>query len=104
MRYDELRDAYIVGEVKLYEISVVSIAANPETEYLGLKGEGHDPVDELNAEMAAFMKGMPIERQQKLQSIMAKAISLASSKPAKEPLVEDKQADTPKSIFDCFKI
>lgn len=104
VRYDELRDAYIVGEVKLYEISVVSIAANPETEYLGLKGQGHDPVDDLNAELAAFMKGMPIERQQKLQSIMAKAISLASSKPAKEPLVEDKQADTPKSIFDCFKI
>ena len=66
--------------------------------------EGHDPVDDLNAELAAFMKGMPIERQQKLQSIMAKAISLASSKPAKESLVDDKQADTPKSIFDCFKI
>jgi hypothetical protein len=49
------------------------------------------------------MKGMPIERQQKLQSIMAKAISLASSKPAKESLAEE-QADTPKSIFDCFII
>lgn len=103
VRYDDIRDAYIVGEVKLYEISVVSIAANPETEYLGLKGEGGDPVGELNAELAAFMKGMPIERQQKLQSIMAKAISLASSKPAKEPLVKE-QAEGPKSIFDCFII
>lgn len=102
-RYDDQLDAYMIGEVKLYEISVVSIAANPETEYLGLKGEGNDPVDDLHAELAAFMKGMPIERQQKLQSIMAKAISLASSKPAKEPLAKE-QAEGPKSIFDCFII
>ena len=35
--YDAEKDAFIVKEVKLYEISVVSIGCNGETEYLGLK-------------------------------------------------------------------
>ena len=103
VRYDDARDAYLVGEVKLYEISVVSIAANPETEYLGLKAEGDDPVDALNAELAAFMKGMPIDKQQKLQSIMAKAISLAGRRPESTP-PSDEPTEQPKSIFDLLSL
>ena len=34
---DYEKQALIVREVKLYEISVVSIGCNGETEYLGLK-------------------------------------------------------------------
>ena len=41
--YDNEREALIVKEVVLYEISVVSIGCNGETEYLGLKAEGEDP-------------------------------------------------------------
>ena len=103
VRYDDARDAYLVGEVKLYEISVVSIAANPETEYLGLKADGADPVDALNAELAAFMKGMPIDRQQKLQSIMAKAISLAGRRPESTP-PSDEPTEQPESIFDLLSL
>lgn len=103
VRYDDARDAYLVGEVKLYEISVVSIAANPETEYLGLKSDGDDPVDALNQELAAFMKGMPIDKQQKLQSIMAKAISLAGRRPESTP-PSDEPTEQPKSIFDLLSL
>lgn len=35
MDYDEEKDAFIIMEVKLYEISVVTMGANEETEYIG---------------------------------------------------------------------
>lgn len=35
MEYDEEKDAFIIMEVKLYEISVVTMGANEETEYVG---------------------------------------------------------------------
>lgn len=35
MEYDEENDAFIIMEVKLYEISVVTMGANEETEYIG---------------------------------------------------------------------
>lgn len=35
MEYDEEKDAFIIMEVKLYEISVVTMGANEETEYIG---------------------------------------------------------------------
>lgn len=35
MEYDEEQDAYIIKEVKLYEISVVTLGANEMTEFIG---------------------------------------------------------------------
>lgn len=35
MDYDEEKDTFIIMEVKLYEISVVTMGANEETEYIG---------------------------------------------------------------------
>lgn len=35
MEYDEEKDTFIIMEVKLYEISVVTMGANEETEYIG---------------------------------------------------------------------
>lgn len=35
MDYDEEKDVFIIMEVKLYEISVVTMGANEETEYIG---------------------------------------------------------------------
>lgn len=35
VEYDEEKDAFIIMEVKLYEISVVTMGANEETEYIG---------------------------------------------------------------------
>lgn len=35
MEYDEEKDAFVIMEVKLYEISVVTMGANEETEYIG---------------------------------------------------------------------
>lgn len=92
IKYDEEQDAWLVGEVKLYEISVVSIAANPETEFLGMKAsEQEDAEQELRKDIAEFGRGLGAAKQQKLQRIISKAIALASREPKVSP-TETKQA------------
>lgn len=93
--YDNERDALLVKEVVLYEISVVSIGCNGETEYLGLKSEGSDPYEELKNEIESAMKGLPIRKKEEIQTIIAKALSLGQFKSeaplkAVEPLEEVK--------------
>jgi HK97 family phage prohead protease len=107
--WDTMRDCFIVKEVILYEISVVSIGCNGETEYLGLKSEDYDDkYKEINDEIDLFCKGLNSNRQQEVQRILAKAIALASSKPEgqKPPTLEDEQADTSKakSLLDSLII
>lgn len=105
--WDEDRDALIVKEVMLYEISVVSIGCNGETEYLGLKGESYDPYEELQREIESSLKGMPIRKKEEIQTIVRKALSLGQFKPgvprkADEPL-EEVKADTKIKLFGNIK-
>lgn len=110
--WDESGDAFIVKEVILYEISVVSIGANPETEYLGLKTaeEYENKYKELNDELDAFCKGLNPRRQQEIQMILAKSMALASVKPesVKENVssLETNQAAAceTKSMINKFKL
>lgn len=105
--YDQERDAFIVKEVVLYEISVVSIGCNGETEYLGLKSEGIDPYEDLYKEIESAIKGLPIRKKEEIQTIIRKALSLGQFKPevprkADEPLEEPK-ADTKIKLFSNIK-
>ena len=70
-------------EVKLYEISVVSIGCNGETEYLGLKSieDYENAYKDLSGEISLLCKNMSTTKQQRLQKIIAKAMSLASFRP-----------------------
>ena len=106
--YDEARDSFIVKEVVLYEISVVSIGCNGETEYLGLKSEGTDPYEELNKEVESAVKGLPIRKKEEIQTIIRKALSLGqfmSEAPRKsvEPQ-EEVKADTKIKLFGNIKL
>lgn len=76
--YDAEKDAFMVKEVKLHEISVVSIGCNGETEYLGLKSieDAEKAYEELNAEISEVCSGMSAPKQQKIQRIISKVISL----------------------------
>ena len=110
--YDAEKDAFIVKEVKLYEISVVSIGCNGETEYLGLKSieDAEKAYEELNAEISEVCSGMPASKQQKIQRIISKAMSLASFRPEsrKESTPEGDGADMHgnkvKSMFKNLKL
>lgn len=97
--YDPEKDAFIVKEVKLYEISVVSIGCNGETEYLGLKSieDAENSYKELNEEISEICSGMSALKQQKIQRIISKAMSLASFKPdfRKQNSLEKRKAVMP---------
>ena len=105
--YDSEKDSLLVKEVVLYEISVVSIGCNGETEYLGLKAEGLDPYEELKNEVESALKGLSIRKKEEIQSIISKALSLGQFKPgaplkAVEPL-EEVKADTKVKLFSNIK-
>lgn len=81
--WDYEKEALIVREVKLYEISVVSIGCNGETEYLGLKSieDCEKAYKKLDEEVSLLCKNMSLSKQCKLQKIIAKSMSLASFRP-----------------------
>ncbi len=97
--WDSNKDCLIVKEVILYEISVVSIGCNPETEFMGMKTceEYEDAVEILSREIDEACKGLPVRKKEELQNVIRKAMSLASYKPAKEPL-HTEQADNKERI------
>lgn len=104
--YDAERDAFIVKEVVLYEISVVSIGCNGETEYLGLKSMDN-PYNELGKEIEEACKGLSIRKKEEIQTLVRKALSLGQFKPevprkAAEPL-EEVKADIKIKLFGNIK-
>lgn len=109
VEYDNARDAYIVKEVKLHEISVVSIGCNGLTEYLGLKSseEFDNAYKRLADEICDATKHMSAKKQAWIQSIVSKAMSLASMKPETDkkdaPLDEGKADSDIKSVFNFIK-
>lgn len=112
-RWDNDTGTTYVGEVKLYELSVVSIGCNAETEYLGLKSaEDYDEAyEKLERELQQACQHMSTTKQQRIMTILAKAMSLAASRPeGVKTIPPDKRgADgggrrENKSIFDKLKL
>lgn len=101
--WDDEHGCLIVKEVFLYEVSVVSIGCNGETEYLGLKSAGgyQDKYNELVIEIDALCKGMGARKQQELQGIIAKAMSLAAARSESIPPGGGRaDGDHEKSMFE----
>lgn len=89
-----------VGEVKLYEISVVSIAANPETEFLGMKS---CDTETLEMSIKDFLKGFDLQKQFEFEKILSGVKALSEAVPTKQPHETQEAAEEqPKSIFDIF--
>lgn len=103
-KYDNERDAFIVKEVVLYEISVVSIGCNGETEYLGLKSDlsYDDKIDEVKKYIEDETKGLPIREQERILSIVSKIMPLAAFKPISS-LKKEEAGGQNKSMFDNLK-
>ncbi|KAA6348646.1 hypothetical protein EZS27_003879 [termite gut metagenome] len=108
--WDDSIGALIVKEVTLYELSVVSIGANGETEYLGLKtAEDFETAGkELANEIDVALKGLSAPRAQEILSIITKTIALASHKSIVEQResFRDEQPPIPrekKSMFNSLK-
>lgn len=102
--YDREHDILIVKEVVLFEISVVTIGCNAETEYLGLKAEGNQ-YEALKKEIDNVCKGLSITKKEEVQTVVRKALSLVNLKPevSTNPL-EKKQADDKVKLFGNLKL
>ena len=99
-------DIFIVKEVKLYEISVVTFGCNPETEYLGLKSSDDCPTryKKLNDKISLLSRKMGARNQQLLQEIISEAVSLSLLKPDLDPLDSKKADKHDNSIFFNLKL
>lgn len=95
LEYSEEAEAWYVNEVKLYEISVVTIGANQETEYLGLKSFGttEENGDSLAADIEQVCKGLPIAKQELIQRLVSKSLAREDGQAAKA-LAAEPAADT----------
>lgn len=83
MEYDEESDTFIVKEVKLYEISVVTLGANEQTEYIG-ELENED-------EIKSYLKEISIKDKDKFNKIkqMITDIEAEPEQTVKPPLTLD---------------
>ena len=106
MEYDENQDAFIVKEVNLFECSVVTIGANEETEYSGLKSDQIESEEnKLFRDTEKALKQLPIEQAYEIRQLIAKHISLTNSKPIESLKEEVKPKATDyTSIINSFKI
>lgn len=110
--YDSEKDAFIVKEVVLYEISAVSIGCNGETHYTGLKTaeEVEDKVIELHSEIENSLQGLSMKKKTEILGLFSKFKALMLIKPEEDmknklrSLVQDKAAGNPKkSLFHNVK-
>lgn len=110
--FDEQEKALIVREVKLYEISVVSIGCNGDTEYLGLKSieDTENAYEQLNKDISELCSNMSAAKQQKIQRLISKAMSLAAFKPEglRQTTLKRKKAESSenkvKAMFENLKL
>lgn len=110
--YDSEKDAFIVKEVVLYEISVVSIGCNGETYYAGLKTaeEIEDKEIELQNEIEGSLQGLSVKKKTEILGLFSKFKALMSVKPEEDmknnlrSLSQDQAAQNQrKSLFHNVK-
>ena len=105
MEYNYQDDVFEVFEVKLFEISPVSIPADENTYYMGLKNEEDfaKAEFELSEQIRESIKKLDISQQRELGELFLRQKSLSQVKSAsdmkeriKKRTVEDEQKETPK--------
>lgn len=100
-------DVFVVKEVVLYEISVVSIGCNGDTEYLGLKStqEIDQIFQNLQEKIIEELKDLPINKKSALLSLFSKSYALGTIKPveeskdSKKPLDQEQAAQKGNDFF-----
>lgn len=102
-RYDSEQDAYIVGEVKLYEISVVTLGANEETYFIGLKSENVEGETlKLNRELDRFAKTLSQEDNIKMRNFIRKFTDLHAAHSTPEPPRTPQKVEEPPKAWNMF--
>lgn len=98
--YDEENDAYIVREVQLWEVSVVTLGANENTPFLGMKSEELQTENErLDRESETILKSLDPVLSYRLRQFMTYYKSLAEAEPDKPIQKQEPKKET----FDFVK-
>lgn len=88
--YSKSEDTFYVKEVDLFEGSVVTMGANENTPFLGLKAESvESEVEQLRRETELVLKHIPFDEQYKIRQLISKHISLIETEPVKATLKQD---------------
>lgn len=82
--FDETEKAFLVKEVDLFEGSVVTLGANENTPFLGMKSEQFEgEIEQLRRDTELVLKHIPFEEQYRIRQLISKHIALAKSEPMK---------------------
>ena len=105
VEYDETTEAFIVKEVQLWEVSVVTLGANENTPFMGMKSEEIARVnEELQQEINTFCKSLDPTIAYKARQLMAKCKALATSEPDMKSTLKDQPTKTEQPQFDLGKV
>lgn len=78
--WDSAKDCFVVKEIKLFEISVVTLGCNEETAFTGMKSEQLESErNQLLRETETAIKALPYEEQIKIRQLITKHIALAEA-------------------------
>lgn len=83
--WDNEKEAFIVKEIALYEVSVVTFGCNEETGFEGMKSaaEAESAANKLARDTERFIKGLPYEDGIKVRQLISKHIALSELQPGK---------------------
>lgn len=102
IEYDEENECFIVKEINLFEGSVVTLGANENTYFVGMKSDQiESESNKLKRDTEKVLKGLPYETQIQIRQLISKHISLAENEPS-ETLKESVKPKT-KSILSHLK-
>lgn len=102
--YDEEKDAFICKELKLFEISVVTLGCNEHTEYAGLKSEQiESEANKLHRETEKALKSLSGEDAYNIRQLIAKHISLAKTEPL-QALKDDVRPNEEEQDYSQIKL
>ncbi len=107
-QYDSDTDAFIIKEVDLFEGSVVTMGANENTPFIGIKSEQLESYEEeLRRETELALKHIPFEEAYKIRQLISKHISLKEAEPVNITPIIDEPIATPmnwQNIISQIKI
>ncbi len=93
--YDNEKEAFIVKEVMLFEISVVTLGCNPLTHFTGFKSANDYEAEQLSVskQMNEFERLLTNEQKQLFNNLIQKNIALAIGEPRKHSNENEPQID-----------
>lgn len=96
MEYDEETDAFIIKEVNLFEGSVVTMGANENTPFTGMKAADIDNANkDLKKEFESYLKRFSHVEQYELKQFVKKHIEITKQEPFnKDTLKHEPSEDT----------